>query len=263
MAEYAVLLDLDDTLVVQREAFEEAFFATCAAAWAECGIEPEALTPSVRIHARRLWTESEFADYFQRIGVSPDEGLWAGFEGEEEPLARLRPWARAYQREAWRSALGEHGVRNDALAKELAAAFQEERWASFALFHDAIPTLETLARRYRLALVTNGLTALQHKKIKRAGFAPHFRAVVISGELGTGKPAPVMFATALERLGVPPQHAIMAGDDLGGDVAGAQRAGIKAIWVQRAAGDPLADVVPDATVNTLSALPGVVASLLG
>lgn len=25
MAEYAVLLDLDDTLVVQREAFEEAF----------------------------------------------------------------------------------------------------------------------------------------------------------------------------------------------------------------------------------------------
>lgn len=111
--------------------------------------------------------------------------------------------------------------------------------------------------------MTNGLTALQHKKIKRAGFAPHFRAVVISGELGTGKPAPVMFATALERLGVPPQHAIMAGDDLGGDVAGAQRAGIKAIWVQRAAGDPLADVAPDATVNTLSALPGVVASLLG
>lgn len=263
MAEYAVLLDLDDTLVVQREAFEEAFFATCAAAWAECGIEPEALTQSVRTHARRLWTECEYADYLQRIGVSPEEGLWAAFEGNSEPLARLRPWARTYQREAWRSALADHGVRNDALAKELAASFQEERWAGFALFHDTIATLESLARRYRLALVTNGLAALQHKKIKRAGFAPQFRAVVISGELGTGKPEPLMFATALERLGVPPQNAVMAGDDLQGDVAGAQRAGIKAVWVQRAADDPQTGVVPDATVKTLSALPGVVASLLG
>lgn len=263
MADYAVLLDLDDTLVVQREAFEEAFFATCAIAWAECGVEPEALTESVRNHAGRLWAESEFAEYFQRIGVTAIEGLWARFEGSEAGMARMRSWARTYQRESWRSALAEHGIRNTALARELAAAFQEERWAGFAVFHDTVTAVETLARRYRLALVTNGLAALQHKKIARAGIGPCFDAVVISGELGEGKPGAVMYTTALERLGIPPERAVMAGNDLEWDVAGPQRAGIKGIWTNRTGEPPLEGITPDATVASLSELPEAVAVLLG
>ena len=263
MGECAVLLDLDDTLVIQREVLEEAFFATCAAAWAECDIEPEALTQSVKLHARRLWAECEFVRYFERIGLSASEGLWAGFEGAGDPMQRMRPWAHGYQREAWRRALADHGVKNEPLAKELAAMFQEECWASFALFHDTIPTVETLARQYRLALVTNGLAALQRKKIECAGFGAHFEAVVISGELGAGKPEAIMYGTALERLGIPRGRAVMVGNNLEWDVAGPQRIGVKGIWANMA-GEPARESVrPDATVASLGELPGVVASLLG
>jgi putative hydrolase of the HAD superfamily len=263
MPDFAVVLDLDDTLLVQREAFEEACFATCAAAWAECDVEPDVLAESVKNHAQRLWSESEFAGYFQRIGLTADEGLWTDFAGDEEPLGRIRPWGKAYHRAAWRCALTDHGVDDNALAERCAVMFQEERWACFALFHDTVATVEALSQRYRLALVTNGLVTLQHKKIERAGLTPYFQTVVISGEFGVGMPDPVMYTTALERLGVAPERAVMAGNDQEWDVAGPQKVGIKSIWANMAGEPAREDVKPDATVNSLGELPDVVEGLLG
>jgi FMN phosphatase YigB (HAD superfamily) len=63
--------------------------------------------------------------------------------------------------------------------------------------------------------------------------ADHFDAVVVSGEVGTGKPDPVVFAHAVEALGVEPGDAVMVGDNLLKDVDGAIAAGLGAIWVNR------------------------------
>jgi HAD superfamily hydrolase (TIGR01458 family) len=54
-----------------------------------------------------------------------------------------------------------------------------------------------------------------------------------------GKPSPDFFRLALDATGVPPERAVMVGDDLAADVAGAQQVGIRAVLVRTGkASDP-------------------------
>jgi len=57
-------------------------------------------------------------------------------------------------------------------------------------------------------------------------FATRRRALV------GGKPSPVFYAAALRTLGRPAAEVVMIGDDLQADVAGARRAGLRAVWVR-------------------------------
>jgi putative hydrolase of the HAD superfamily len=152
-------------------------------------------------------------------------------------------------------------VDEPALAELLAASFQEERRARHIVFSDARPALEDLRQTHKLALVTNGAPDLQREKIEGADLARYFQAVTISGEEGVGKPDERIFALTLERLAVPPQAAVMVGDSLRRDIAGAQRAGLKAIWVNRTGASPGEGHRPDAQVQDLSGLRDVVCAL--
>jgi HAD superfamily hydrolase (TIGR01458 family) len=54
-----------------------------------------------------------------------------------------------------------------------------------------------------------------------------------------GKPSPDFFRLALDAAGVPPERAVMVGDDLAADIAGAQQLGIRAVFVRTGKGaDP-------------------------
>jgi len=67
-----------------------------------------------------------------------------------------------------------------------------------------------------------------------SGLAGYFSAVVVSGELGAGKPDPAIFRHALREVGCDAEHAVMVGDSLTRDVLGALDAGLRAVWVNRA-----------------------------
>lgn len=259
MAIAAVLFDLDDTLVEEQPAAEAAFLATCALARERYDIDPAALHQSVRGHARRLWYESTTIGYCRDIGISSWEGLWGHFLGDDPNLHALRGWAPAYRRESWAAALADHGVADTGFAERLAAVFQDERRSRHILFPEVEATLADLRQSYRLALVTNGAPDLQREKIEGAKLAPHFDAVVVSGEVGIGKPDPRIFSRALDQLAISPGAAVMVGDSLRRDVLGAQQAGLRAIWVNRAGADPRDDVSPDAEIADLSQLRALLA----
>lgn len=57
-------------------------------------------------------------------------------------------------------------------------------------------------------------------------YATQRRATVV------GKPSPAFFAAALRDLGQPAHAVVMVGDDLRSDIAGAHRAGMRAVWVR-------------------------------
>ncbi|NXC72866.1 LHPP phosphatase, partial [Anhinga anhinga] len=71
-----------------------------------------------------------------------------------------------------------------------------------------------------------------------------------------GKPAEMFFESALAEMGVPPQQAIMIGDDIVNDVGGAQRCGMRALQVRTGKYRPCDEnhphVKPDAYVNNLA-----------
>ena len=92
-------------------------------------------------------------------------------------------------------------------------------------------------RGIKLALCTDMTAAMQYRKIRQLGLDKYLDALVTSEEAGIEKPAAKMFTMVLEKLGVTAAEAVMIGDSLSKDVAGAKEAGIRAIWKAQAAGD--------------------------
>ena len=133
---------------------------------------------------------------------------------------------------------------------------------------DALPTLEALRRQgYRLGLISNAADdADVQVLIDKARLRPYLEIILTSAAAGIRKPNPRIFQAALDFLGIRSEKAAMVGDTLGADILGAKNAGIYAIWITRRANTPanLAHqftIQPDATINTLSELPGLLETL--
>ncbi len=246
----AYLFDLDETLVVEEPAAVAAFEATARFAAAARPLDVAALAAGARSRARELWYAAPTHPYCRRIGISSWEGLWCRFERDEA----LRAWSPTYRREAWRLALADQGLDDADLAEELGERFGAERRARHETFPDVEAVLRELPRP--LALVTNGASCLQREKLAASGL--DFDVVVVSEELGIGKPDPSVFRHALEQLGA--DEGVMVGDSLARDVDGALAAGLEAVWCNRA-GEPRPegrdDLVEIRTLRELLHAPGV------
>ncbi|MFM1892040.1 MAG: hypothetical protein RLZ44_1117 [Pseudomonadota bacterium] len=73
-----------------------------------------------------------------------------------------------------------------------------------------------------------------------------------------GKPDPAFFEAALTRLGVAPADTLMIGDDVVGDIRGAQRAGLKAALVRTGKFRPddlTLGIAPEAVLNSIAEVP--------
>jgi putative hydrolase of the HAD superfamily len=219
------------------------------------------LAAAVPERARELWRDGALYTYCRGLGISSWEGLWCRFEGDAAELASLRAWVPGYRLAAWVAALATFGIDDESLARDLAERYGEERRARHAVFSDAVPALEWARRTYsRLALVTNGASCLQREKLAASRLERYFDVVVVSGDVGVGKPAAPIYTQTVERLGVTPGAAAMIGDSLERDVQGARAAGLHAVWLNRSQRPP-AGPRPAVEIDTLLGLPEALARL--
>ncbi len=118
-------------------------------------------------------------------------------------------------------------------------------------YDDVLPGLLRLKGRVRIGSVTNGNADLQ-----TIGLARHFDASVAAPAFGVAKPDVKIFLEACRLLDVAPQEAVYVGDDLRLDVYGAQRAGLRAVWMNRTGQVNYLpnEVRPDAEVSSLDGL---------
>jgi putative hydrolase of the HAD superfamily len=226
-----LLFDLDDTLIVEEPAAVAAFRA--AAELAAPAADPARLAVDARARARELWYAAPTHPYCKRVGIASWEGLWCRFDGDHATLTELRAWAPEYRRESWRRALADQGIDDPALAEELGEAFAVERRRRHEAHADAAPALAAASATHRLGLLTNGAPCLQREKLAASGLEHYFDVVVVSGDLGVGKPDAAAFHHALDLLGARPEDATMVGDSLERDVEGALAAGLEAVWLNR------------------------------
>ena len=98
-------------------------------------------------------------------------------------------------------------------------------------------------------VVTNNLIEEQRLKLERCGLTALVDHLVTSEEAGVAKPHRGIFDAALERVGASAQEAVMLGDSWDVDVVGAQRAGIRPVWLNR-----FKEPLRDAAVAQLSSL---------
>ncbi len=99
------------------------------------------------------------------------------------------------------------------------------------LIEGALDVLSVLKKRnYRLFIITNGFSEVQHKKMQNSGLASFFEKVFISEEVKTPKPGREIFDYAITSTNAKKTKSLMIGDDWEVDVMGAVNNGIDAIY---------------------------------
>ena len=101
-------------------------------------------------------------------------------------------------------------------------------------YPETIETLEMLKKKgVKIAIVSNTPKLSVDGVLEKFGFDKLFDAVCFSYDTGYLKTDPEMFELALEKLGVAKKDAVMVGDSMETDIAGAENAGVTAVLIDR------------------------------
>jgi HAD superfamily hydrolase (TIGR01662 family) len=133
---------------------------------------------------------------------------------------------------------------------------------NWVLEEETIPTLKRLeSDGYRLGLISNaGDDRDVHQLTDKFGISTYFDYIITSAACGYRKPHTRIFELALSNWYFLSSEAVMVGDNLVADIAGAKSAGLYTIWLKRHAESNQGDqpeVRPDATAASLSEIPAI------
>lgn len=129
---------------------------------------------------------------------------------------------------------------------------------------DAVPSLQALKQRgFRLGIISNGADDENtYTLIDKANIRPYFEYIISSAAFGKRKPHPGIFHAALDHFQIPPEQAVMVGDTFEADIVGARQVGMNSIWVTRRVQKTVTrhEIRPDAVVSTLSEIPALLSA---
>lgn len=140
-------------------------------------------------------------------------------------------------------------------AQQAFEIFHEARH-QVTLFDNVETTLAALAQHYRLGVITNG-----NAQISRLGLEHHFAFAVSAESVNISKPDRRVFEHALQVGKASAAETVHIGDQPVDDVEGAQQAGIRTIWINRAQLPWSGSVTPDAEVHDIHSVIAAVARL--
>lgn len=157
-----------------------------------------------------------------------------------------------------------YGVDDGPLAQELANKYAAARKLYMRNFlkGDTLQVLQDLLDRdLKLGVITNGVGIIQRQTLEGLGLHEFFEHVVISGLLGYQKPDRRIFEYALKRAQCSPERVLYVGDNPSVDVAGANRVGIRSVWLFSHRQVLTKDMVmPDFVISQLSDILSIVDS---
>lgn len=125
----------------------------------------------------------------------------------------------------------------DKKVDELISAYRQHR-PEISPYPDVVPTLALLrSAGFRTALLTDGIAAVQRRKVAALGLASWFDLLVYTDDLGPDgmfwKPSPRGFEVILRHFGIHPGAACYVGDNPAKDFEGPRRLGMRTVWLRR------------------------------
>ena len=115
--------------------------------------------------------------------------------------------------------------------------------------------VETLSKKYRLFLASNGTASVQKGRMTSANLYRFFEISFVSQEIGHNKPSKEYFEAAFARIpGFDKSKCLMVGDSLTSDIQGGINAGLKTCWVNPTHAPNPDDIVPDYEIEYLHQL---------
>lgn len=241
-----VIFDLDDTLIFQEPTNWE-IVAELLKSWAP---QPGELREAFFRNARSLWAGYSSFPLCRNLGISAGEGLWGEFTSPG--METLRREALEFRLKVWELTLSEAGL-DSSKAPELRDGFIRLRRERHTWLPGAKEVLEALQGRYKLAVLTNGASDLQWFKVKASGIEKYFSQIVVSGDVGIGKPDARIFhhLTAAHPKGT---SFLMVGNSLNSDIRGAANARISSVWLDREGEQLPADLKPWKVIRDMGEL---------
>lgn len=153
----------------------------------------------------------------------------------------------------------------DVTAAVLAEVAQRhlDAWTPHIRHHaDAVVTLQRLREQgigVGLLSNTHWPETFHEHFLQRDGLAGLIDVRAYTSNMQHSKPHRAAYLHVLDRLGVPPERAVMVGDRPIDDVWGSQQVGMRGIWRPHSQAPELGSVVPDAVIQQLSELPDLLA----
>ena len=123
------------------------------------------------------------------------------------------------------------------------------------LMPGVLQTLSYLAKKYRVFITTNGVSATQIKRTNDSGVADLVEKIYISEDIGFQKPSAEYFDFVLKDIGqLDRSRYLIIGDSLTSDILGGINAGIDTLWVNVRGNPASDDIKPTFTVNSFTSL---------
>ncbi|MBJ7312622.1 YjjG family noncanonical pyrimidine nucleotidase [Rugamonas sp. CCM 8940] len=181
-------------------------------------------------------------------------GLRDGIDGlfHQYQAINLELWKKFEEGSVSKDFLKVERFRNTFLAKgleldpEAASRIYLESLSDTVVLIDGATTLcATLAAIAKVGIITNGVDAIQNRRIASSGLFEHISFVATSEACGYAKPDSRFFDYAANLAGTfAKDETIIVGDRLDADILGANRYGIDSCWFN-----------PDRAANESTALP--------
>lgn len=111
---------------------------------------------------------------------------------------------------------------------------------NISLYKDAIEIINELRKKgYRLGIISNGASLVQHQKVKALNLVTMVDCIIITDDYGHDywKPSSKPYEKMLEKLEVPVQNSVFVGDNPHKDFIGAREIGMNTIRIIREHGD--------------------------
>jgi len=234
---HAVLFDLGNTLIYDKEPWENLYLRADKALWKSLH------SYGVKFSPRDLYGRHKtlFHLYYKMRENDLDEpGIGPALQG----------------------LLGANGIHLS--GEDLQAALRSMyriTQANWFAEEDAIPMLDILKTRgFRLGIISNGADDQNtYTLIDKVKIRPYFEYIISSAAYGKRKPYAGIFQAALDHFGIPPGQVVMVGDTFEADIVGAHQVGMNSIWVTRRVQKtvPHSGIKPDGVASTLSEIPAL------
>lgn len=121
----------------------------------------------------------------------------------------------------------------DDFVETFAPYYNDHMFEYTVLKEETVEVLEQLKGRYKMAVLSNGDSLPQHRKVEIMGIEPYFDTVLVSGDIGINKPDRGVFDYLCARLGCRNEECMMIGDVFATDILGAVNAGCVPVWLNR------------------------------
>ena len=162
---------------------------------------------------------STFLDTFEKVNAK----MWSNFNKGHIDREVIR-------NQRFKKIFKVFNIRHDIMARKMSEDYIVRCPVKTHLLPHAKSMLEYLKPRYDLYVLTNGFDDVQSIKMATAQLDIFFKGVITSESSGHRKPSSEIFNYSLEVAMAKPEEAIMIGDNLNADMAGAKNANIDHIF---------------------------------